>query len=73
MCGYITVDSANTAPQNGVCKTQQMCISYIMSFWFHDCSMITVESNENSNVFYHFVNNVGFPMKQRILSTKPAF
>jgi hypothetical protein len=27
-CGYITVDFATTAPQNGVCKTQQMFVMY---------------------------------------------
>jgi hypothetical protein len=61
------VDFATAALQNGVCITLQMCHIMIVS---HECSMIKYESNKKADVFCHFSNNIGFPIKGKLISTK---
>jgi hypothetical protein len=68
-CCYITVDFATAASQNGVCMTQQMCRIMI---YLHDCFMIKKKMKLNvfCQMFLSFINNSGFLMKGKLISTK---
>jgi len=59
-CGYITVDSATVASQNGVCITQQMCHIIIL---LRDCLMVKDEDNK---IWCFFV------IKGKLISIKSA-
>jgi hypothetical protein len=56
---------AMAASHNGICIIQQMCHIMIL---FHDCSIIKDYSNKKSS-FRHFLNNIGFLNKGKLVST----
>jgi hypothetical protein len=63
----MTVDFAADASQNSVSITQQ---KWQIMIFFQDCSIMNAESNNLSNVFCHSLNNIGFLMKKKVVSTE---
>ncbi len=64
------MDFATAVLQNSVCITQQLC--HIGNDLVLQLLLIKDESNKNLMFSCHFLNNIGFLMKRKLVSTKSA-